>query len=59
MPGFWAGIWSGSTLTVTCPYCKRSQTISRRPPCDVSCKHCRRIYRASTSDGPGKPAPSR
>jgi ribosomal protein S27E len=50
MPGFWAGMWSGSTRTVECPHCQRKNTVARQPPpFDVSCKACGRRFRITDS----------
>lgn len=46
--GFWGGIMGGSTRTLACPHCGKSQTVTRQtPPFQVTCAHCGRPYRVT------------
>ena len=45
MLSFIGAVWAGTVRTVPCPYCGRSQTVTRRPmPFGETCRHCRRPF---------------
>lgn len=46
--GFWGSILGGTTRTLTCPHCGKSQTVKRQPvPFQVTCAHCSRPFRVT------------
>jgi ribosomal protein S27E len=48
MLSFFAAVRAGAVHTVPCPYCRRGQTVARRPmPFGVTCRHCRRVFHAT------------
>ena len=48
MLSFFGAVWAGTVRTVPCPYCRRRQTVARRPmPFGVTCRDCRRPFRVT------------